>query len=314
LRAVGKSLAGLCARAAAFLAIGAGAVAAPASPMASAIDLQTERTSVEHWRADRLAELTGETGWLNLAALFWLDQGTNTFGRAAANKLVLDHPSLAPMAGSFVLAGGQVRFTATPDSGITHAGRPVTTIDLASDAQESPTVISSGPLRFFVIERAGKLGVRVRDVQSPRRRNFLGLDYFPIATTWVLAARFEPYEPRRHLKIVNILGLEEAMESPGAVVFTKDGKEYRLDAVLDGPEADDLFILFADATSGHDTYGAGRFLHIPFAQNGTTVIDFNKAYNPPCAFNDFATCPLPPYQNRLPLKVTAGERKYAGSH
>jgi uncharacterized protein (DUF1684 family) len=174
--------------------------------------------------------------------------------------------------------------------------------------------VSSGPLRFFIIERAGKLGVRVRDVESPRSRNFLGLSYFPIATTWVLAARFEPYEPRRHIKIVNVLGLEEDMESPGAIVFTKDSKEYRLDAVLDGPDADDLFILFADTTSGHDTYGAGRFLHIPFAQNGTTVVDFNRSYNPPCAFNDFATCPLPPYQNRLQLRVTAGEKKYAGSH
>jgi uncharacterized protein (DUF1684 family) len=169
-------------------------------------------------------------------------------------------------------------------------------------------------LRFFVISRAGKLGVRVRDVDSPRRRQFRGLEYYPIATDWAVEARFEPYEPRRHITIVNILGLEEDMVSPGAVIFTKDGQEARLDTVLDGAGATDLFIMFADATSGHGTYGAGRFLHVPFATNGKTVVDFNEAYNPPCAFNDFATCPLPPYQNRLTWEVTAGEKKYAGSH
>jgi uncharacterized protein (DUF1684 family) len=277
-------------------------------------DLQTERAAIEKWRAARVTELTSETGWLTLAGLFWLQPGENTFGSSPSNTLVLDHPSLAATAGSFFLTGTQVRFTARPGSGITHEGKPVTSIDLVSDAQESPTVVSSGPLRFFVIERAGQLGVRVRDIQSARREHFLGLQYFPIASQWALDGRFEPYEPRRHIRIVNILGLEEDMESPGAVIFTKDGQEFRLDAVLDGPDADDLFILFADATSGHDTYGAGRFIHIPFATNGKTVLDFNKAYNPPCAFNDFATCPLPPYQNRLELQVTAGEKKYAGGH
>jgi hypothetical protein len=108
--------------------------------------------------------------------------------------------------------------------------------------------------------------------------------------------------------------LEDDMVSPGAIVFKKNGQEVRLDTVLDGDDATDLFVMFADGTSGHDTYGAGRFLHIPFATDGKTVVDFNKAYNPPCAFNDFATCPLPPYQNRVKLKVTAGEKKYAGGH
>ena len=145
---------------------------------------------------------------------------------------------------------------------------------------------------------------------SPRRRDFRGLQYFPISPDWVFEARFEPYEPHRSIKIVNILGLEDDMESPGAVVFTKNGQEIRLDAVLDGAGATDLFIMFADGTSGHDTYGAGRFLHVPFATNGKTLVDFNEAYNPPCAFNNFATCPLPPYQNRMKLKITAGEKNY----
>jgi uncharacterized protein (DUF1684 family) len=274
----------------------------------------SERASVEKWRAERVAELTNETGWLTLVGLFWLNPGENTLGRAPSNMLVLDHPSLADTAGTFTLTGSKVTFTARPGSGITHGGQPVTSMELVSDAKESPTVVSSGPLRFFIIERAGKFGVRVRDVASARRRNFAGLQYFPIAPDWVFNARFESYEPRRQIKIVNILGLEDEMVSPGALVFTKDGREVRLDALLDGEDATDLFIMFADGTSGHDTYGAGRFLHVPFATGGSTVIDFNKAYNPPCAFNDFATCPLPPYQNRLKLQITAGEKKYAGGH
>jgi hypothetical protein len=288
------------------------AMAGPTSTPAT--DLNTERASVGKWRAERVAELTNETGWLTLVGLFWLNPGESTFGRAPANTLALDHPSLADTAGTFTLTGSKVIFTARPGSGITHAGQPVTSLELVSDAKESPTVVSSGPLRFFIIERAGKFGVRVRDVASARRRNFAGLQYFPIAPDWVVNARFEPYEPRRRIKIVNILGLEDDMVSPGALVFTKEGQEVRLDAVLDGEGATDLFIMFADGTSGHATYGAGRFLHVPFATGGNTIIDFNKAYSPPCAFNDFATCPLPPYQNRLKLQVTAGEKKYVGSH
>lgn len=275
-----------------------------------ASDLRTERTNVEKWRTDRVAELTGETGWLTLVGLFWLNPGENTFGRASSNTIVLDHPNLAGTAGTFVLTGDKVTFTAKPGSGITHGGEPVATLDMVSDAKESPTVVSSGPLRFFIIERAGKFGVRVRDVESPRRRDFRGLRYFPISPDWVFEARFEPYEPHRTIKIVNILGLEDDMESPGAVVFIKNGEQTRLDTVLDGAGATDLFIMFADGTSGHETYGAGRFLHVPFATNGKTLVDFNEAYNPPCAFNNFATCPLPPYQNRMKLKITAGEKNY----
>ena len=281
---------------------------------ASSSDLQSERASIEKWRAERVAELTAETGWLTLVGLFWLDPGESTFGRAPSNTLVLDHPSLAATAGTFVLAGNKVTFTAKPGSGITHGGQPVISIDLVSDAKESPTVVSSGPLRFFIIERAGKFAVRVRDVASRRRSDFRGLQYFAIDPEWVFNAHFEPYEPKRQIKIVNVLGLEDDMVSPGAIVFTKNGQEVRLDAVLDGDDATDLFVMFADGTSGHDTYGAGRFLHVPFATDGKTVVDFNKAYNPPCAFNDFATCPLPPYQNRVKLKITAGERTYAGGH
>lgn len=279
----------------------------------AAADLQAERLSIDAWRAERVGRLTSDTGWLTLAALFWLKEGENSFGRGSSNALLLDNASLADSAGSFVLSGQRVRFVARPGAGVTHDGQAVTSLDLASDAQGEPTVLASGSLRFFVIERAGNLGVRVRDLDDPHRRNFGGLSYFPVSTEWVFSARFEPYEPARHLKIVNILGMEEEAQSPGAVVFSKDGREWRLDTVLETPDDKELFIMFADSTSGHETYGAGRFLYVPLPQGETALVDFNKAFNPPCALNDFATCPLPPSQNRLKLRVDAGEKKYAGA-
>ncbi|HEX4618449.1 MAG TPA: DUF1684 domain-containing protein [Steroidobacteraceae bacterium] len=274
--------------------------------------LESEQAAIARWRAERVESLTGDGGWLTLAGLFWLKEGDNTFGRAPGNSLALDNAALADTAGSFVLSGHQVRFVARPGSGVSHDGRPVTTLDLAPDTSGAPTVLASGALRFYVIERAGNLGVRVRDLANPHRTGFRGLEYFPVSTDWVVDARFERYQPAHHIRIVNILGMELEMESPGALVFTKAGHEWRLDTVLEEPGDRELFIMFADATSGHETYGAGRFLYIPMPQGATVAVDFNKAYNPPCALNEFATCPLPPWQNRLKLRVAAGEKKYAG--
>jgi uncharacterized protein (DUF1684 family) len=288
--------------------------AAVDAPRQASVDIGSERVRVEQWRTERVAELTGEQGWLTLVGLFWLDKGENSFGRSSANKLVLDHPALAPRAGEFVLDAGGVHFKAHRGSDITHAGQPVTTLDMVSDGQTEPTVISSGPLRIWIIERSGKVGVRIRDTDSRRRREFKPIDYYPIDTAWVFDARFEPSEPHRHVRIINILGLEADMDCPGTLVFRKDGQEWRLDAVLESPGDQTLFVMFADGTSAAGSYGGGRFLHVPLPSNGTTQVDFNKAYNPPCAFNDFATCPLPPPQNRLALRVEAGEKAYGNNH
>ncbi|MBV8805879.1 MAG: DUF1684 domain-containing protein [Sinobacteraceae bacterium] len=293
-------------------ACSAGALALEHAP--AVIDPASEQTLVEQWRAARVADLTGDQGWLTLVGLFWLDKGDNSFGRASGNKLVLNHPALAPKAGKFVLDGGGVHFVANRGSGITHAGQPVTALDMVPDTQSEPTVISSGALRIWIIERSGKLGVRIRDLDSPRRREFKSIDYYPVDTAWVFDARFEPYEPHRHIPIINILGLESDMDCPGTLVFQKDGQEWRLDALLEDPHDDTLFVMFADRTNGDGSYGGGRFLRVPLPAQGTTQVDFNKAYNPPCAFNDFATCPLPPPQNRLALRVESGEKAYGKGH
>lgn len=283
-----------------------------ALPLAAAVppDPQPHRAAVEQWRTARLANLTGESGWLTLVALYALPEGSTAFGRARGNEFRLIHASMPARAGVFEVRGERVRFVAQAGSGVVHEGATVSELDMQSDTSGDATVLSVGTLRFFVIERDGKRYVRVRDVEHPLRRQFAGLDYFPISADWVVEARFEPYAPPRRIPIVDILGEERPMSAPGALVFTRDGREWRLDAIAEDPEAEELFVMFADATSGRETYGAGRFLYVPRPANGRATIDFNKAYSPPCAFNEFATCPLPPPQNRMALRVTAGELKY----
>ena len=277
-------------------------------------DATTEKHLIEQWRAARVAELTAADGWLTLVGLYWLEPGANSFGRAASNRLVLNHPALAADAGTFILDSAGVHFSSRPGSGITLAGHPVSTVNLVADTRREPTVLASGSLRFFIIERAGKMGVRVRDVDSPLRRHFTRIDYYPIAPEWVFNAHFEPYEPHRQVRIINILGQEQYMDCPGALVFSKDGREWRLDALLESPDDQALFVMFADATNSHGSYGGGRFLHVPLPAQGAARVDFNEAYNPPCAFSNFATCPLPPPQNKLQLPIEAGEKAYGSGH
>jgi uncharacterized protein (DUF1684 family) len=264
--------------------------------------------------ARRVESLTRDDGWLTLVGLLWLKPGDNTFGRGKRNQLVLDHAALPDRAGTFHVRDGRVTFTAARGAGITVAGQPVTTVELANDRTGHPTLLEKGSLQLYVIERAGELLVRARDRSSPRLQKFAGLQHFPASPSWRIEARFEPYEPVRRIPIMNVLGFEDQMVSPGAIVFTRDGREYRLDAVVTKPTDTELFVMFADATTGHETYGAGRFLYTPLPKDGRVTIDFNRAINPPCAFNVFATCPLPPQQNRLSLRVDAGELKYAGEH
>lgn len=288
--------------------------AAPAADGVSADVTTQENARIAGWRAERLASLTGETGWLTPIALYWLKEGENSFGRSADRAFALDDAVLAPDTGAFVLSQGQVRYVAHASRAMTHLGKPVTQLDLKPDSDENPTELIAGTLHFMLIDRAGHLGIRVRDSVSPNRSQFKGLQYFPVRTDWRIRARFERYQPAHRIPIVNILGMEEQMTSPGAIVFERDGRTWRLDAILEAPGDKQLFVMFSDATSGKETYGAGRFLYVDLPRQGHVDVDFNEAYNPPCAFTDFATCPLPPQQNRLALAVDAGELKYERVH
>jgi uncharacterized protein (DUF1684 family) len=226
----------------------------------------------------------------------------------------VDDAALAADTGEFVLTHGRVRYVAHSRRTMTYLGKPVTSLDLVSDAHEKPTELIAGSLHFMLIERAGHLGIRVRDSVSPNRLQFKGLQYFPVRADWHIQAHFEPYVPERRISIVNILGMTEEMTSPGAIVFEREGRSWRLDAILEAPGDRELFVMFSDATSGQQTYGAGRFLYVGLPHADRIDVDFNEAFNPPCAFTDFATCPLPPQQNRLALSIDAGELKYERGH
>jgi len=282
--------------------------------MAAAETSQDEYARIADWRAKRLASLTSQTGWLTPIALYWLKNGENSFGRGSDRAFSLDDAVLAPDTGAFVLTEGRVRYVAHASKAVTYLGTPVTSLELVSDVDENPTELVAGSLHFMLIERAGHLGIRVRDSVSPNRLQFKGLEYFPVRADWHIQAHFEPYVPERRIPIVNILGMAEEMTSPGAIVFEREGRSWRLDAILEAPGDRELFVMFSDATSGKQTYGAGRFLYVGLPQADRIDIDFNEAYNPPCAFTDFATCPLPPQQNRLALAVDAGELKYERAH
>lgn len=273
-------------------------------------DAEYER-EILAWRAARLKRLTAEDGWTTLVGLYWLEPGDNSFGRAASNSIVMDYPALPDHAGTFQVKGREVRFVAAPGASVLHDGRPVHAIGpLADDAVGAPMVLSIGTVSFYLIERSSRLGIRVKDSRAEARIHFRGLEYFPVDPNWRLATRFEPYSPPKKIPITTVLGMEEEMPSPGALVFEVERETCRLDAVLESGERE-WFVMFADRTNGKQSYGAGRFLYVAPPADGWTVIDFNKSYSPPCAFSAFATCPLPPPQNRLPIAVTAGELQYA---
>jgi uncharacterized protein (DUF1684 family) len=297
-----------------IVVLGATLLSAGACSKAKAkFDAAAYPREIEKWRNERAAELTSEDGWLALAGLFWLKEGENKLGSDPSNSIVLPQGKAPKVAGSVWLEKGSLRFDALPDSGVTHAGAPVTSLALESDTDGKQTVLNLGSLSFYVIKRGENYGVRVKDKENPDRLHFAGLDYYPADARWRLEARLEPYNPPKAIPITNVLGMVEDMTSPGALLFDVAGKNYRLDAVEE-KGSKQFFLIFADQTTGHETYGAGRYLYAdPPDTDGTVIVDFNRAYNPPCAFTNYATCPLPPSQNRLALRIEAGEKRYAAS-
>jgi len=294
---------------ASFFALGAIALLVGSCARSSQrIDPNTYKKEIEQYRAERLAELKGDSGWLSLIGLFWLKEGENKFGSDPTDEIVLPKEKVRRVAGVFVLKSGVVRLEAPANSNINAFDKPVTSLELKSDADDKPTVLHLGSLSLQIIKRGDKLGVRVKDKDNPARSTFAGIESYPADQKWRVEARFEPYNPPKKMPIVNVLGMESGEDSPGAVAFEVDGKAFRLDAIKEKGEPK-LFMIFADNTSGKDTYPAGRYLYVdPPDAEGRIIIDFNKAYSPPCAFTKFATCPLPPKQNRLPFAIEAGEK------
>ena len=276
------------------------------------VDPVAYQKDIDSWRAGRMKSVAGPDGWTTLVGLYWFKEGANRFGSGTDNDLVLASPRVPAEVGVFTLAGGKVSFTAAKGADVQSGGKPVTSAKLGTDADPDTTVLTHGSLTFYTIQRGPRYGLRVKDSEADARVHFKGFDYYPVDQKWRFEARFAPYRPMKKIPIINILGMEEDMDSPGALVFDVGGQEYRLDTVLEDGETD-YFVMFADQTNGKRTYGAGRFLYVKPPVDGSTVLDFNKAYSPPCAFSHYATCPLPPSQNRLPFAVEAGELKYSGS-
>jgi uncharacterized protein len=292
----------------ACLALATVVLASPAAPADAAAFAQANAA----WHAQREKRLTAEEGWLTLVALLWLKEGDNVAGSAPGSGVVFPPKAPARM-GTFTRKGTQVSFQPAPGvSATVNGGKPFPGGALRSDAEEETDVVDVAGLRFNVVIRGDRVGLRVKDPDAPARKSFHGIETYPVSPRWRVEARWEPAAPGLTIPVPTVLGTMDAMPAPGTAVFTVDGKEYRLTPVLEEGDPK-LFFIFGDATNRRETYGAGRFLYADPPVNGRVVIDFNRAYNPPCAFSPYATCPLPPRQNKLPIAIEAGEKRY-GQH
>ncbi len=272
--------------------------------------VESYRQQILKWRRWREERLREPDGWLTLAGLFWLEEGENAFGTGEENRVQLPEGSGPTRMGRFVRTGDEVRVEVEPGIPVLHDGAAIAEMALSSDTAGEPTVLSLGSLSLHLIDRGGRVAVRVRDRESRTLKRFAGLNWYPFDPTWRREARFQPVSAPQTIQVPNFIGDPFDRESPGYVTFDVDGETQRLDALT---REGGLFIVFGDSTNGRGTYGGGRFLYAePPAAGGRLDLDFNKAYNPPCVFTPYAACPLPPAQNRLSVAIEAGEKMYLG--
>jgi uncharacterized protein len=258
--------------------------------------------SFEKWKAELVDDLKQE--WLPLAGLFWLKPGESSFGSDAKNAVVF--PKGPAHSGSFVLLGKTVTVKFAPGANATVAGKAVTTAELQPDTTGDPTVVELGNLRLHVIVRGERVGIRLKDLDSDAARQYQGPQFFPLDLSYRVTAAWLPSDGKHTVDVPNVLGDVSPTPIAGTAVFKINGQELRL-TDLGGDAAKGLFFVFSDPTSKTDTYPAGRFLKTDPVTNGTVVLDFNRAYNPPCAVTPYATCPLAPKENRLNVAIQAGE-------
>ena len=277
------------------------------------LDLAVYNAEIEIWHQKRIEELKGPKGWLNLAGLFWLADGPNTFGSDSSNDVVFPREKIPARGGIITVRHDVVTIDPAPGVTITSAGKPVSHAIIFHQDSATTPLLEYGKLQWFIIKRDTKFGVRLRDFASDALQKFERIDRYPVDVAWRIVAAFRKSEPNKTVDITNVLGQTSPEPLLGTLVFSINGKEHSLDAF----EGDDggYFIIFGDATNARITYGAGRYLAVQKEdETGKTIIDFNKAYNPPCAFTAFATCPLPPKQDVLNIEITAGEKNYGNHH
>lgn len=287
------------------------AMKTPSPALAQAADTNADKRAyveqIAQWRKDREEKLKTEGGWLSVAGLFWFKEGANTLGASPTSDIALPTGAAPGRVGVVTLQDGHVTLQAVEGVEVKANGQPITSQELKSDAAGEPDKVTVGTLTLTVIKRGKRLGFRLFDNNCKGRREFSGLHWYPADPAYRVEAQFVPYDPPKTIPITNVLGDIENTSCPGSLVFTLNGKQLRLDAQEEG---NGLFLNFRDLTSGKTTYPAGRFLAAEKPKNGRVILDFNQAYNPPCAFTHFATCPLPPVQNRLAVRIPAGEKTY----
>jgi uncharacterized protein (DUF1684 family) len=276
-----------------------------AARAATAVIDSAYRQSFDRWQGEQVEDL--KQNWLTLAGLFWLKPGSNRFGSGADQDIVLPAGRAPLQAGSFEFDRGQVTVRLAGGTRATVAGGTFTEAPLRSDAPGPPTVIEMGSLRMYVIERGKRTGIRVKDLESPAAERYRGPIFYDLSARYLIDAAWVPSAGKQTVDVPNVLGDLIPTPVSGAVHFTLDGEQQQL-IELGGNPAKGLFFVFSDATSRTDTYPGGRFLETGPVVDGHVLLDFNRAYNPPCAVTPYATCPLAPAQNRLRIAITAGER------
>lgn len=276
----------------------------------SELDMNKYKAEIEQWHVKRIEDLKSTNGWLNLAGLFWLNEGVNTFGSDSTNGVIFPSGKIAGKAGAMMLQNGKVEMTV--ESGVDvrlDSAEFKSGIAFYPDSTNQPK-FTSGSLQWFIIKRDDKFGVRLRDFESRELLEFKGIDRYEVNPDYRVEAKLEVPSPLKQIEITNVLGQTTPQDSPGTLVFELDGEEYRIDVLQEGEE---LFIIFGDKTNKKGTYPSGRYLYADMPDaDGKVILDFNKSRNPPCAFTPFATCPLPPPQNILPIAIEAGEKMYHG--
>ena len=270
------------------------------------------RESILAWQKERERNLIeNDRSWLCLSGLFHLKEGRNTFGSDPTNDLVLSGAGIPLRVATFNLTNGKVTVKAATGAPISVEGRPITSMTMRSDQDEHPDYLNLGnQITMLIIKRGPFTLIRVWDKNHPNRSSFKGLRFYPVNPDYCIHGSFIPYDQPKIIKITDIIGSTYDVSHPGHVSFQVDGKEQRMEAVA---EEEKLFFNFRDMTNGDTTYPGGRMLLADKSETGEVLMDFNLAYNPPCSYTDYATCPIPPEENRLTVRIEAGEMIYKPS-
>ncbi len=260
------------------------------------------------WREKRDKQMHSQNSWLTITGLYWLKEGENSFGTDPANKIILPQDSAPLLAGKFIFNKGIITVVTQLGVNLKVQNIPITRKILKTDDSGKPDIIALNDLRMWVIKRSGKYAIRLRDLNTRAYKNYQKLDFFPPSEKYKIVADFIPYSNPKKVTVNTEIGTKSQMSSPGYVKFKINSQEFQLEAF--SGDLKKLFFIFKDETNGKDTYEASRFMESKLLDEGKVDLNFNRAYNPPCAFTPYATCPLPPPQNYLKIRIEAGEKKY----